>query len=476
MTDGARGANGPGTRRALLALIAVVVVCALDLAVPLGVAMGAFHVLPLLLTLGLRRRLRIGVTMVASGAVVMAALLGDTPGNSAMAWTNRGISVVVIWVTQLLIEVHARMEERDARRRANFEQMVTEVRDYAVYALDPAGRVTSWNAGAERITGYGADEVIGQSIEIFHPPTDAGRQAAARLLATARREGRSSVEGWRFRKDGTTFWAEVTITAYHDATTGELSGLSMITRDATERRQRNAMLASKTTDLEHFVFMAAHDLKAPLRHMRTFAELLGATQQLDEAGKQHVTQLTASADRLHRQTTNLVEYARLESTADPEPVALDELVASVIEDVVTPDDDAIVETEPLPTVLGFPDHLRSLFQNLLSNALKYRHQDRPARVRVSSLSEDETIVLHVDDDGIGIAEEMRERVFHPFQRELRTPDVSGDGMGLAICRKIAQMHGGTIAVESLPEGGSRFVVHLPKAALSVQRATAEEHS
>ena len=95
---------------------------------------------------------------------------------------------------------------------------------------------------------------------------------------------------------------------------------------------------------------------------------------------------------------------------------------------------------------------------------------------MSSLSEDETIVLHVDDDGIGIAEEMRERVFHPFQRELRTPDVSGDGMGLAICRKIAQMHGGTIAVESLPEGGSRFVVHLPKAALSVQRATAEEHS
>jgi PAS domain S-box-containing protein len=165
-------------------------------------------------------------------------------------------------------------EEEVRQNEEHFRLMVEAVQDYAIFMLDPDGRVASWNAGAERIKGYRPSEIIGQHFSRFYPPDSVARGWPDEELERARATGRFEDEGWRIRKDGSRFWANVVITAVHDPS-GQLRGFTKITRDLTERR-RVETLEEEGRQINEFLAMLGHELRNPLAPIRNAVAVMGA--------------------------------------------------------------------------------------------------------------------------------------------------------------------------------------------------------
>lgn len=236
---------------------------------------------------------------------------------------------------------------------------------------------------------------------------------------------------------------------------------------AAELAQRNRELAQRNADLRQFAYAVSHDLKAPLRSVHGFAQLLERRygDRLDDDGREFLQLITDGARRMQAMIDGLLEFARVER-ADPElvPVALGEVVAASLADLR--DDIAargarVEIREPLPAVRGDATLLRQLVQNLVSNAIKYC-EGQP-EVEIAARRDGDRVLLSVRDNGFGIPPEQRNRIFELFAR-LHTPyEYPGSGIGLAVCRRIAELHGGWIRVESTPGAGSTFTVSLPAA-------------
>jgi PAS domain S-box-containing protein len=361
------------------------------------------------------------------------------------------------------------------RGRAREEQLrllVDAVADYAIFLLDPAGHVVTWNTGAERIKGYGRDEVVGSHFSRFYTPEDRERGHPERLLGEALRDGRVEDEGWRVRRDGTRFWASVVITALRDE--GELLGFGKVTRDLTERqaaeeqlRTTAAELARANAELERFAAAAAHDLAEPLHTITGFAEVLrrryGAV--LDDEGREVLDHISEAGRRLGRRIEALLTYARSgRRELRPRDVDLAALVAGVVEALAAriAQTRARVEVDPgpSPVVVTDPDLLEVVVQNLVANALKFTDRERP-HVRIAVAREAGRARIDVADDGIGIPPGQLERVFGLFARASGADAFPGSGLGLALSRRIVERLGGEVAVASTPGAGSTFSVVLP---------------
>jgi len=380
-----------------------------------------------------------------------------------------------ILVTAAIRDISVRKAADEALRQSEerLRLIVSSVTDYAILMLDLDGRVVSWNEGAERIKGYSAEEIIGRDFSCFYLAEDIRNGKPAFELAEATRNGRSEDEGWRVRKDGSRFYANVVITALYDET-GRLRGFGKITRDITERKRSEEYLVKTAEDLkrtndqlEQFAYVASHDLQEPLRMVASYTQLLAKRYQgrLDSDADEFIAFAVDGCNRMQTLIRDLLTYSRsgTESKVLREisgETALDEALANL--NISIEESGATVTHDLLPDLKTNDTQLVQVLQNLIGNAIKYRGAAAP-QVHVSARkSGDKKWIFSVRDNGLGIAPQYFERIFIIFQRLHGRQEFNGTGIGLAICKKIVERMGGRIWVESQLEKGSTFYFSLPE--------------
>jgi PAS domain S-box-containing protein len=371
---------------------------------------------------------------------------------------------------------------RDRRRRRPAHELrrteerlrllVESVTDYAIFVLDPDGTVASWNPGAERLKGYTEAEVLGRHYSLFYPPEDREAGLPERLLATALEHGRVEHTGWRVRKDGSRFWADVVITALRDES-GQPAGFAKVTRDRTElheteeareralTEQREAVARLRELDRwrRGFTDGIVHDLQSPVTAIDAFAHLI-------EEGDPPADERTELLERIRsnaRTLQDLIDNLRADGLLaegrlqlEREPIALRPFVARVLEDMTPvlaghPTSAAVADVE----VIADPRALERMLRNLLGNAA--RHTPPGTAVTITGGREADVVVLAVSDEGPGIAEHLLPRIFEPFESGAQR----GTGLGLDITRRYVELHGGTVTAESTAGEGATFRLILP---------------
>lgn len=350
-------------------------------------------------------------------------------------------------------------------------RMVEEIDDHAIILLDKTGDIQTWNRGAQKIKGYLAQEIIGQNFRLFYSEADRCSDLPTRLLKEAERAGKAYHEGWRFRQDGSQFWGSITITATHDEE-GNVTGFAKITRDLTERMQaettirRHAQeLESQNRELEQFVYIASHDLQEPLLNVNSFVELFQQefAEQFDEMATMYLDIIKQSTERMQNLIKSLLDYSRLGRQKSATTVDCQRLMETLMQDLAmsVASAGAKVHFTNLPTLVAYPLELRQLFQNLISNALKFRSPGAAPEISISAQQDDNVWRFSVRDNGIGIDPAFKDKIFLIFQR-LHTQDTyEGNGIGLAHCKKIIDIHGGHLRVDSMPGQGSTFSFTIP---------------
>ena len=369
-----------------------------------------------------------------------------------------------LMITRDLTERHERIEElRQSEER--FRLMIENVSDYAIFMLNPEGRVASWNNGARRIKGYTAEEIIGRHFSVFYPADANAAGLPAKLLAMALKDGRVEDLGWCIRKDGTRFWGQVTITALYDERR-ILRGFAKITRDLTMNRHVD-QLRKAGRKKDTFLATLAHELRNPLAPILTGLEVILKSPEDSHRITKVAGMLRRQVDQMSRLIEDLVDISRITSGK----VALRKGIVSVADIVSRSLEDAKpgIEkkrqrlTQHLPTseVLVHADlhRLSQALTNLLSNAVRYTPPG--GNIALSCRVDGQMLLIAVEDDGIGIAPENQEEIFDLFEQG-ENGVTEGLGIGLTLVRTIARLHGGTVTVESAGEGrGSTFTLRLP---------------
>jgi len=332
-----------------------------------------------------------------------------------------------------------------------FRLLVESVQDYAIFMLDTTGRIISWNAGAQRIKGWTQDEIVGQFFGVFYPEEDLAAGKPQWELAVVKEEGRFEDEGWRVRKDGSRFWANVVITALHDDD-GTLRGFAKVTRDLTERRATQQAR-------ERFIANAAHELRTPLSVLIGIISYLETHHDLQPREvANHLEVLSRQGRRMHVLVNNLLDLTLLEqgrATLATSPVDLAAAVDRVVTTLPVPHGKTVaIDVDGL--VLSDPVRLEQVIVNLLANAYTYGGPN----VGIASRDLGDRVELEVADDGPGLHADIVEHIFEPFRRGEGTGP-GGSGLGLAIVRGVVEALGGRVRyVAGRP--GARFIVDLPK--------------
>ena len=378
--------------------------------------------------------------------------------------------------------LQAALDEARARKNAILESSLDPI-----ITINHEGVITEFNRAAEQVFGLPRDRVLGtKPSEVLFPPSSGlGRQDRIdRYLES----GEGSLLGRRIevtavRAGGEPFAAEMAMTIGFEQ--GE-PVLTFFIRDISQRKRAEeeqarwaAELERSNRELEQFAYIASHDLQEPLRKIRMFGDRLEAkcAGQLDDIGRECVERMQAAAARMQGLIDGLLTLSRVTTRGQQfVPVDLAQIAREVLSDL----EDRVqragaqVEIGPLPTLQADPLQMRQLLQNLIGNALKFRRVDAPPRVKLSGRyvhgrherraggeTADERCRILVEDNGIGFDPKHADRIFGLFQR-LHPRDVyEGTGVGLAICRRIVERHGGTISARSTPGEGSTFEVVLP---------------
>src|SRR5688572_7914321 len=316
-----------------------------------------------------------------------------------------------------------------------FRLLVEGVRDYAIFMLDPEGRVASWNRGAERIKGYKREEIVGRHFSTFYTPEDQRAGKPAYELEVARAEGVALDEGWRLRKDGTRFWANVTITSLYDED-GTFVGFAKVTRDETQRRRLEELEAASRR-MREFLALLAHELRNPLAPIRNAATIMRLVPITDPSLAWSRDVIDRQARHLTRLVDDLLDVSRIATgklTLSREPTT----VAAVVRQAVEASQPLLegrqqslvvaIPEEPLP-IQADPVRLTQVVVNLLNNASKFT--DEGGHVRVSAGREGPDAVIRVRDSGIGMSAALRPHVFDLFLQgdDARPSGEGGLGIG-----------------------------------------------
>jgi PAS domain S-box-containing protein len=356
-----------------------------------------------------------------------------------------------------------RQEETLRQGEERFRLLVEAVKDYAIFVLDPEGRVTSWNSGAQRIQGYKAQEIIGRHFSAFYPQEAIDKKWPEQELAMAREHGRFEDEGPRLRKDGTTFWANVVVTPLYDRE-GILIGYAQVTRDLTDRERVEALEKAERQTSE-FLAMLAHELRNPLAPINNALHLL-ARKPAADATEQWVREvLQRQTAQMTRLVDDLLDVSRITRSAialNKQPLDVRNVVRAAVDgatqwmqargyqlSVELAQDEAL-------TVWADEARLTQVLQNLLNNAAKDTREG--GQVAVSARREDGEVVVAVKDNAIGMDAE-------PLQSAL----------DLTLVQRLVRLHGGTVQARRAGiDRGSEFIVRLPAVDAAASNMTPKE--
>jgi PAS domain S-box-containing protein len=409
--------------------------------------------------------------------------------NGSVFWANIVLTTLyneqnkLIGFCKVTRDLSDRKEREEELRQSEerYRLLVEQVTDYGIFMMDEKGRIISWNEGAKKIKGYTADEVIGRYFSIFYPEEEILNNKPAMELKVARSVGKYEEEGWRIKKDGSLFWANIVITAVYNKE-NTLIGFSKVTRDLTERkaseralrdsnesfraladelRITNTELSNANEELEQFTSIVSHDLQEPVRTIKSFLQLidmkLGGEQSPEL--KTYISKAINSANRMKELIQNVLHYAQLSrEEIVKEEINVNELFSEALQNMklAIEASGATIEIEnEVQSISGDAVQLLQLIQNLLSNALKFKSSEIPA-IKIKCTREGNEVKFAISDNGIGIAEGNLNKVFEIFRRLHTKKDYPGTGIGLAICKKIVDRHHGRIWPESQPGKGTTF--------------------
>jgi PAS domain S-box-containing protein len=378
------------------------------------------------------------------------------------------ISFVLLLRAERRVRHAAAEKTREADERLRL--LLGAVRDYAILALDPGGVIQTAAGATTRIFGR---DPTGDHVRSLYPPEAAAMRIPERDLEATAKAGRSHDSGQRMRSDGSLFWADVVTTAIRDGR-GELRGFARVVRDATAQkriddalRQSARQLEASNRELQDFALVASHDLQEPLRKVQMFGDKLRRkyAEALGEEGRDWLQRMTNAAMRGQSLIQGLLAFSRVTTKAQaPVRVDLSQTAREVTSDLEARIADAggQVDIGDLPVLEADPLQMRQLLQNLIGNALKFRKPDQPplVRLRARRFGHD-GYEIEVSDNGIGFEQKYVDRIFKLFQRVHGRDAFEGSGMGLAICRKIVERHGGRITARSAPGEGTTFFIDLP---------------
>jgi len=367
---------------------------------------------------------------------------------------------------------------KDSEER--YHKMIDEVQDYAILLLDKDGYILNWNQGAEKIKGYSEKEILGKNFRLFYRKVDQLDQLPEKLISEAIAKGKATHEGWRVRKDGTTFWGNVVITALHD-NDNTIIGFSKVTRDLTERKKSEdqlryyaASIESQNKQLEQFAYIASHDLQEPLRKIRVFANILEDNIGNPAIVATNINKINIAATRMSALITDILKYSQLSQLDELfKETDLNEVLKSVKEDfdLIVQEKNVVIESPKLPTIKGIPMQLHQLFANLISNAIKFSQDNPVINISYKMISNEKVEEcpelpfentfhkISFTDNGIGFEQQYADQAFKLFHR--LHEKTSGTGIGLALCKKIIENHKGYICVHSEPGKGATFTVFFP---------------
>jgi PAS domain S-box-containing protein len=374
-------------------------------------------------------------------------------------------------------DVTTRKKAEEALRQSEerFRLLVSEVADYAILMLDPEGRVASWNAGAERIKGYKADEIIGQHFSRFYPTEDVEAGKPAYELKVASERGRFEDEGWRIRKNGSRFWANVVVTALRDGTR-RLRGFAKITRDITEHKRTQELMVHAKEEAERaskfkdqFLSTMSHELRTPLNAVLGFSDLLADERYgpLNDRQRRYIDHIHTGGKHLLKLITDILDLSKIEA-GRMELTREDVAVASAFTEVISAlyplaekKSQALLQrVEPNLHVHADAMRFKQVLTNLIGNAVKFTPEG--GRIELVARQVHNQVKIEVRDNGPGIPLEQQQRIFEAFVRLTQPGNTTeGTGLGLAITARLVELHGTTLGIESQPGEGASFYFSLP---------------
>ena len=368
-----------------------------------------------------------------------------------------------------LVDTIAQVRASEAHTRALLNNMID-----GIASVNEDGVIKTFNPAAERIFRYTPSDIVGQNISLLFPQQELGQDRDAEHLRSFL-AGRSKAFGAPsevigHRKNGATFPLDLAVVEMH---TEEDRMFVVIMRDISERKlaeEQKARLMSElesaNEELKSFAYVVSHDLKAPLRAIGALADWLATdyTDKLDDQGKEHLRLLVSRVHRMGNLIDGILQYSRVGRVKEA-PVAMDvgNVIREVIELIAPPENVTIEIEDPMPTIVAEPTRIQQIFQNLLSNAIKYMDKPR-SEIRIACNDEDSQWKFSVSDNGPGIESRHFDKIFQLFQTLAPRDRIESTGVGLALVKKIVEIYGGRIWVESRPGEGSTFFFTLPKTA------------